>query len=584
MSTSTSQAVQPGSDDEPTSGRNAAVLSVAADAPINILIVDDEPKNLTVLETVLDVPGYRLVKAGSADEALHALVAEEFALLVLDIRMPGMTGFELAQLVKGRKKTAQVPIIFLTAYYSEDEHVLEGYGSGAVDYLHKPINVAVLRSKVAIFAELHRKSLAVEEMNRALMQEVAERRAAEEELRLLNDSLERRVQERTHSLQLRDAQLREADRRKDEFLATLAHELRNPLAPVGYAVRLLRLKGPNPPHVERAADLVDRQVKAMSRLIDDLMDVSRINQGKIQLRRSRVTLASILRDAVETARPVIDEMKHELVLRVQPQELMLDGDATRLSQAFTNLLHNAAKYMDSGGHIELAVEASLHEARVTLTDRGIGIATDRLEDVFQMFSQEEAALSRSRGGLGIGLALTRRLVELHGGTITAASHGLGTGSCFTVCLPLAAPDMPTQPSPRQLTTLVSESLEPLHILVADDNQDAADALTELLSALGHTVHCVYDGKAAVDAAQRFNPQLVLLDIGMPILNGYDACRAIVALRATRLLQIWAITGWGQPEDIRTATEAGFVQHLVKPVSPEVLVRLLNTVGRDGPAK
>ncbi len=569
------------------------------DASVKILIVDDEPSNLTVLEAVFQDSGYRLIHASSGAEALMALMHHEFAVLVLDVNMPDMTGFELAQLIKQRKKTAHVPIIFLTAYYNDDQHVVEGYGSGAVDYLHKPFNVAVLRSKVAIFADLYRKTLALEEANRALVQEVAERKAAEEKLRLLNENLEHRVQERTQTLQLRDTQLQEADRRKDEFLATLAHELRNPLAPVGYAVRLLRLKGPSSPDVDRATELIDRQVKAMSRLIDDLMDVSRINQGKIQLRSSRVALASILQDAIDAARPMIDELRHELVLRLPAQPLMLEGDATRLVQVFMNLLHNASKYMDAGGAMEIAVEASVGEARITLTDRGIGIAPDRLEKVFGMFSQEEAALSRSRGGLGIGLALTRRLIELHGGAISAFSEGVGRGSAFVVRLPLVGAIAPAA-IPHEANALPSEADavpmgadamaaprpgEQLCILVADDNRDVADILAELLEALGHTVHCVYDGEAAIEAARHFDPQLVLLDIGMPKLNGYEACRAIRALGMARLLQVWAITGWGQEQDMRRAAQAGFDHHLVKPFDPDMLIAMLTKAASAGsPAK
>lgn len=554
-------------------------------APVKILVVDDEPSNLAVLEAVFQDSGYSLIHASSGAEALMALIQHEFAVLVLDVNMPDMTGFELAQLIKQRKKTAHVPIIFLTAYFNDDQHVVEGYGTGAVDYLHKPFNVAVLRSKVAIFADLYRKTLALEELNRALLQEVAERVATEEKLRLLNESLERRVQERTHALQLRDTQLREADRRKDEFLATLAHELRNPLAPVGYAVRLLRLKGPSSPEVDRATELIARQVKAMSRLIDDLMDVSRINQGKIQLHSSRVELASILQDAIDAARPTIDEQRHELVLRQPPEALTLEGDSTRLAQVFMNLLLNAAKYMDAGGRIDVTVEASSGEARITLADQGIGIAPGRLEKVFEMFSQEEAALSRSRGGLGIGLALTRRLIDLHGGAIAAFSEGVGRGSSFVVRLPLVDMVEPTAEPLQPDGVAASQPAGQLCILVADDNQDVADVLAELLQALGHTVHCVYDGEAAVEAARQFDPQLVLLDIGMPKLNGYEACRAIRALGTARLLQIWAITGWGQEQDMRMAAQAGFDHHLVKPFSPDVLIAMLADAASAGsPAK
>ena len=468
---------------------------------VNILIVDDEPKNLIVLETVLDDPGYRFVRALSGEEALLALMAHEFAVLVLDVRMPGMTGFELAQLVKERRKTARVPIIFLTAYYNEDQHILEGYGSGAVDYLHKPVNAGVLRSKVAVFAELYRKGRALEVANRALLAEVGERRHAEARLSELNESLDRRVTERTKALEISEAQLREAHHRKDEFLATLAHELRNPLAPVRNAAQVLQRKGHATPEIQWAATLIDRQVQAMSRLIDDLMDVSRINQGKIELRRAPVQLADVLQDAVETTRPVIDEFSHDLAMVLPQQRLMLDADRTRLAQAFTNLLNNAAKYMDHGGRIEVRVDATADEVVVTVKDQGIGIATERLANVFEMFSQVETALERSRGGLGIGLSLTQRLVEMHGGTVTARSQGLGHGSEFVVRLPLA----PAHTAAAGLAVADGQPAKgamaaALRILIADDNKDAADTLAVLLEFMGHEVRCVHDGDAAVKAA------------------------------------------------------------------------------------
>ena len=533
---------------------------------VNILIVDDEPKNLMVLETVLDDPGYRLVRAGSGEEALLALMANEFAVLVLDVRMPGMTGFELAQLIKERKKTARVPIIFLTAYYNEDQHILEGYGSGAVDYLHKPVNAAVLRSKVAVFAELHRTSRALEAANHAL--------------RDLNESLDRRVTERTEALQASDAQLREAHRRKDEFLATLAHELRNPLAPVRNAVQVLRLKCSATPELQWASGLIERQVQAMSRLIDDLMDVSRINQGRIELRRERVELADVLQDAVDTSRPLIDEYGHELTISLPAQALRLDADPTRLAQAFMNLLNNAAKYMDRGGRIDVNVRQEGNNAFVAVTDSGIGIAADRLGTVFEMFSQVETALERSRGGLGIGLSLTQRLVEMHGGSVKARSRGLGQGSEFLVCLPLSPVrgDKPaTTPASNPPAAPALATGAELRILVADDNKDAADTLATLLQIMGHSVRQVGDGEAAVRMAAEFKPQLVLLDIGMPKLNGYEACRQIRLQPGGEAMTVVAITGWGQADDRRRSQEAGFDQHLVKPVDPAALVNLIDAL-------
>jgi signal transduction histidine kinase len=524
---------------------------------VNILIVDDEPRNLAVLESVLDDPGYRLVRATSGDEALLALVTGEFAVLVLDVRMPGMTGFELAQMVKQRRKTARIPIIFLTAYYNEDQHVLEGYGTGAVDYLHKPVNPAVLRSKVSVFAELHRKERELARANQSLSE--------------LNASLDQRVTERTRALQDSQTRLLEANRRKDEFLATLAHELRNPLAPVRNAIHFLKLRGPGTHDVQWATELVDRQVGVMARLIEDLMDISRINQGRIELRRELVPLETVVGEAVETIQPQVDGAGHKLTVLQPPTKLMVDADPTRLAQAFMNLLSNAAKYTDPGGQIELRVVVDAGMAVVTVRDSGIGIPQHRLESVFEMFSQEEPALARARGGLGIGLALTRKLVEMHGGSITATSEGTGKGSAFQLRLPLAAhvaePDAGDGGH-------VAEAPGALRILVADDNRDAAETLSVLLEVMGHEVRYVHDGEAAVQSVTAFDPHLVLLDIGMPGLNGYETCRLVRAQQGGARRTLVAITGWGQPQDVQRAHEAGFDHHLVKPVEMDALMKLV----------
>ena len=420
---------------------DAVSTAVSREEPINILIVDDEPKNLTVLETVLNDPAYRLVRANSADQALLALVVEEFALLILDIRMPGMTGFELAKMIKERKKTARVPIIFLTAYYNEDQHVLEGYGTGAVDYLHKPVNPNVLRSKVAVFADLHRKSNEVASANRALLAEVTERRRAEDRLRELNDTLELRVAERTE-------QLRESDRRKDEFLATLAHELRNPLAPVRNAIQVLEIKGPTTPVVNWAKGIIERQMQSMTRLIDDLMDLSRISRGKIELQRDLVELSQVVKDAVDSSRPLIDQQGHELIVNVPQNPIPLNADPIRLSQVFLNLLNNAAKFTPKGGRIELSAQRESSEVVVSVKDNGMGIPAEHLTSVFEMFSQVEGALSRSQGGLGIGLCLVKRLVEMHGGRVEVKSEGPDRGSEFLVHLPIMIDSWPNPSLPE----------------------------------------------------------------------------------------------------------------------------------------
>jgi signal transduction histidine kinase len=540
-------------------------LPTRSERSVNILIVDDEPRNLDVLEIVLNDPGYRLVRAESADDALLALVAEEFALLILDIRMPGMTGFELANTIKERRKTARVPIIFLTAYYNEDQHVLTGYGTGAVDYLHKPVNPDILRSKVAIFAELHRKTREVELANQKLSAEIADRCQIAEQLRVLNETLEQRVQDRT-------LRISENERRKDEFLATLAHELRNPLAPIRTAVQILQLEGPLTPDLQWSLEMIDRQIQYLTRLIDDLMDVGRINQGKIALRSEPVELATVVRRAIEMSGPLIEECGHELKLQLPGHPVILDADPIRLSQVFLNLLNNAAKYTHRGGRISLTAEVREGELLVSVRDSGIGIPPDKLPTIFGMFSQVAGALSRSQGGLGIGLFLVERLVSMHQGSVAAFSDGVGKGSEFRVRLPIVARE--NVASDRDDNTSVGLPSTNLRILVVDDNRDAAVILSKLLKALGNTVRVEHDGEKAVQAVVEFEPQVVLLDIGLPKMNGYDACRAIRMLPGGNRLFLIALTGWGQDEDRRKSLDAGFDLHLVKPVDPRSLLQSL----------
>ena len=543
---------------------------------INILIVDDEPVNLTVLETVLDDPGYRLVRAESADQALMALIGEEFALIVLDIQMPGMSGFELANMIKQRKKTAHIPIIFLTAYFSEDQHVLEGYGTGAVDYLHKPISSAILRSKTAVFAELYRKTRQCALANDNLVAEVAQRRQAQEELQRLNDELEQRVTQRTSALLRADAALREADRQKDEFLATLAHELRNPLAPIRNAVQILLLKGQGVPDLHWAADVIDRQVNQMTRLVDDLLDVSRITTGKLELRREIVDLSTAIQDAVETSRPLIDQDGHRLSISLPARPLPVDADLVRLAEVFSNLLNNAAKYTEKGGRIELSVEVHERTAVVSVKDSGIGIPAELLPTVFNLFTQVDRHLHRSQGGLGIGLTLVKRLVEMHGGEVEARSAGAGLGSEFIVRLPLvvveqAEPRKPKQPKKPDATKH--------RVLVVDDNKDGAETLGMMLGLMGNEIRLAHDGQAAVEAAEEFRPDVILLDIGMPVLDGYEACRRIRSQAWGKSMTLIALTGWGQDADRKRTKEAGFDHHLVKPVDSATLLAVFASLGR-----
>jgi PAS domain S-box-containing protein len=358
--------------------------------------------------------------------------------------------------------------------------------------------------------------------------------------------------------------LRIADRRKDAFIATLAHELRNPLAPIRNAIEIMRLHGRAPPEHTMARDVIDRQARHLTRLVDDLLEVSRITRGKVQLRMERVALAAALNDAVEAVHPLMQSLAHTLTVEPPSEALYLLGDSTRITQVVLNLLNNAAKFTPRGGHIWLSAERAGDEALIHVRDTGVGIPAEHLSRIFEMFSQVTPSIERAAEGLGIGLALVRGLLELHGGTIEASSAGPGKGSEFIVRLPLAPAEDSSITSPLVGLKSTGEGIR-RKILVVDDNRDAADSLSQLLRLFGHEVHEAYDGVEAVHAADVFRPDVVLLDLGLPKLNGYDAAREIRKRAGERALTIIAVTGWGQEEDRRHSADAGFDLHLTKPI-------------------
>jgi len=367
------------------------------------------------------------------------------------------------------------------------------------------------------------------------------------------------------------AELTEADRRKDEFLATLAHELRNPLVPIRNGLRLMKMADVPAATVEQTRSMIDRQLTHMVRLIDDLMDVSRITRGKLVLRKEHVPIAAVVDSAVEAVRPLVEQMGQQLTVTLPQQPLMVDADLTRLAQVFVNLLNNAAKYSAPGGHIQLSVECQRSDVVVTVKDTGIGIAADQLPRIFEMFTQVDRSMEMSQGGLGIGLTLVHRLLEMHGGRIEAMSDGPGQGSQFVVHLPLVV----EASQPRQSAAAAEYSARsPLRILVVDDNRDGADSLSELLTMMGDDTRTAYDGQAALDAAMEFQPDVILLDIGLPKLNGYEVCRRIRRQPDGENIVLIAVTGWGQDEDRRRSHAAGFDHHMVKPVDPQALLELL----------
>ena len=369
--------------------------------------------------------------------------------------------------------------------------------------------------------------------------------------------------------------LQEVDRRKDEFLATLAHELRNPLAPIRNSLEFLRLSNGDQAASEQAADIIGRQVNHLVRLVDDLLEVSRITRGKIELRKEPVDIVSVINSAIETSRPLIEAARHRLEVNLPSQPLMLDADAVRISQVISNLLNNAAKYTEPGGQIRLAARADAGDVVISVSDTGIGIPPEMLPKVFDMFTQVDRSLTRSQGGLGIGLTLSRSLVEMHRGRIDARSAGADRGSEFIVRLPRARQQQAADDG-EDLERVSDNGSKPIgrRILVVDDNIDSAESLGLWLKLLGHDVRLVHEGLASVEVARAFQPQVVVLDIGLPDIDGYEVAQRLREDPALSRVLLIALTGYGQDEDRQRCLDAGFDEHLIKPVDPAALEALL----------
>ena len=419
-----------------------------------------------------------------------------------------------------------------------------------------------------VWAVAHDETRKFDREDKRLLESLATFASAAYQVRLANQRLEAEIAERRHAEQA----LMDADRRRSEFLAQLAHELRNPLAPIRNAVEILRRAGGDEQKVRPVTEMLQRQISQIVRLVDDLLDVSRISRGKFELRSEAVELASVVNHAVEACRPAIEHAKHKLIVALPALPLYLDADAARLVEVVANLLSNACKFTSNGGQIWLTVEQDGEEAIVRVRDNGIGIASDTLPTIFDMFMQADTSLERRQSGLGLGLTLVKSLVELHGGTVQACSGGIGQGSEFIVRLPIrvaAPPKQATVPAIGEQATTV-----PRRILVVDDNKDSAESLAILLRLTGHEAHTAFDGDEAVERAAALRPDVVLLDIGLPVISGYDAARQIRAQPWGKHMVLVAMTGWGHDEDRQKSREAGFDAHLVKPVEHAVLAQLL----------
>jgi PAS domain S-box-containing protein len=649
--------------------------------PVNILLVDDQPGKLLAYEAILGELGETLVKAGSAREALDVLLRTETAVILIDVHMPELDGFELAAMIREHPRHQQAAILFVSAVHLTDIDRLRGYQTGAVDYVSVPIVPEILRAKVTAFADLYRKTRQLEALNRELEARVEERtaelrasatelRASEERLglaldsagaaswdwdavadrldwtprfrelhgfsehdppmigtvlaRLHEDDRERLRARIDHMLAtpgddtwnesfrivhpqrgvrtlgglgraIRDASgrvvrmtgidlditervrteqaLKAADRRKDEFLATLSHELRNPLAPILNAVQLLDMHELGEPQRARALAVIQRQVLYMARLVDDLLDVSRITSGKITLQRAPVKLSQVVARALETCGPLVAGRAVTVHTSATGDELVVDGDLTRLVQVVANLVNNAAKFTSAGGRIDVEIRRDGDHAVLSVRDTGIGITADMLPRVFDLFTQG-ARDGRGSGGLGVGLSIVRQLVEMHGGTIAAHSEGPGRGAELVVRLPLLANPVvgatSAPPRPRRTTGR--------RIVIADDNDDALQTLSWLLQSQGHEVHTARDGLEAVHAVATLRPEIVILDIGMPNLDGYAAAERIRRQPWGRPMKLVAQTGWGQPSDKQRARQAGFDIHLTKPIDVDRLVAVIAELG------
>jgi PAS domain S-box-containing protein len=640
----------------------------------HVLIVDDQPANLLALEAALDTLGVNLVRAESGPQALAALEQQDFAAVLLDVRMPGMDGFEVARLIRSRVRTRFTPILFVTAGDDPDEAMMSAYALGAVDFLAKPLRTEVLRAKVGVFVELYRSK---EELRLRERRDFEQRlEAKEERYRTLFESIDEgfcviqllrdrdgkvrdyRFEEANEAFSmhtgLADAvgktvstlvpgldpqwlaiydrvartgeatrfveeakamhrwfdvyaarlggagsdqvavlfsditqrllaeqdlrrladELAQANRRKTEFLATLAHELRNPLAPLSNGLHLMRRAANQPEVLEKTRQMMERQVQHMVHLVDDLLDVARISTGKVDLRRRPIDLKDVVATAVETSGSLIEGAGHTLHVDVADEPLPLDADPTRIAQVVSNLLNNAAKYTPPQGTITLQLRRDGAQAVLSVTDTGIGIAPEAIAKVFEMFAQVDNRNGGPQGGLGIGLSLVQSLVALHGGSVAASSPGPGKGSTFTVRLPLSSLTDTQAATAAKAVPMQTTSPGQLRVLVVDDNTDAAESLGVLLEMEGHAALIAHTGQEAIARAEAFAPDVVFLDIGLPDLSGYEVARKLRALPALQQSLLVALTGWGTQEDRDRTRDAGFDRHLTKPAELTAVEELL----------
>ena len=530
-----------------------------------ILVVDDTPANLVAAEAALDPLKRQIVTASSGHDALGHLLDQDFALVILDVQMPEMDGFETARWIRSRERTQHLPIIFMTAHDHDEASVLRAYELGAVDFLHKPFLPEVLRAKAQVFVTLKERTeqLAAERMERDF-----ENRRRDYETDALRRERDRELAARTELARLNEA-LAEHDRRKDSFLAILAHELRNPLAPLRTCIDLVR-ENPAELLLPKLVDILERQTTVLVRLVDDLLDLSRIKADKIELRPEPVDLRDIVESAVVTSRSLLEERRHALTIDRPTEPLLVIADIVRMTQVLCNLINNAARYTNVRGQIEVTVGVRDDDhAFVRVRDNGIGIPIELQETIFKMFVQERMR-SDGSGGLGLGLALSQRLVDMHHGSITCQSDGRGSGSVFEILIPRAGSvlALPIRKPTRDLEPLHVERRDPRDIrtIVIDDNEDARELLSDLLRRKGYHVITAADGPSGFGMIREHRPDVALVDIGLPVLDGFGVVEMLRRECPDLKTRLIALTGYGQAADQARTKQAGFHAHLVKPAS------------------
>jgi signal transduction histidine kinase len=553
-----------------------------------VLIVDDLPEKLLAHCAVLETLDADLITAQSGEEALKRVLQEDFAVILLDVNMPDIDGLETATLIRRYKRSRHTPIIFVTAY-ADEMQTSRGYELGAVDYILSPVIPEVLRTKVQAFVDLYQAQAGLAEANQALEQRVAERTA---ELQASNERLQGEIAERVRAQTEREALLErekvlraeaeELSRLKDEFLATMSHELRTPLNAIFGWSTLMRTRRLDAATQERALETIERNARAQKRLIEDLLDVSRIVTGKVTLEVMVVELRRVITAAVESMLPAAQAKSIELVTLLDSESNIFRGDFARLQQVVCNLLSNAIKFTSRGGRVEVRLARHGDVAQLTITDSGQGIKPEFLPHVFDRFRQEDGSISRKHGGLGLGLAIVRYLIEMHGGTVEAASDGEGRGATFTVRLPVPEAEEAVESAaaaPTSAAAAKGTQLQGLHVLVVDDDPGARELLANMLQGYGARVSLASSGPVALTLLFEQRPHVVLADIGMPEMDGYTLIEQVRALdpHLGGRIPAVAVTAHASAQDRLRALHAGFQNHVAKPVEPEELAAVIKSV-------